>query len=137
MSLSLILFFQSFPLWRWWGRGPVPSPEAGLDQRETKRWSREAPVKTTQAGTSQTKRPVDWPGLQSCLSRIEPFTLGRRSLVPFPPIGLRGSAYNKALPVVLLARFLSSERRLLELGPGVPRSLPGGTPGPRAAIGWP
>lgn len=95
MSLALTLFFQSFPLWRWWGRGPVPSPETGRDQRERKRWSREAPVKTTQAGTTLTQRPVDWPGLQSCLSRIEPFSLGRRSLVPFPPIELRGFAYNR------------------------------------------
>lgn len=135
MSLSLVLFFQSLPLWRWWRWGLVPSPEAVLDQRETKRWSREATVNTTRGRTAQTKRPVDWPGLQSCLSRIEPFSLGRRSLAPLQPIGLRGSAYNEALPVVLLARFLSSERRLLEPGPGVPRSLPGGTPGSRAAIG--
>lgn len=37
---------------------------------------------------------VDWPRLQSCLSSIEPFPLGRRSRAPFPPIGFRGSSYN-------------------------------------------
>lgn len=93
MSLSLTLFFQSF-LPGDGGGGAWSSPKAVLDQRETKWWSREAAVKTTRAGTSQTKRPVDWPGLQSCLSRIEPFSLGRRSLAPLPPIGLRGSAYT-------------------------------------------
>lgn len=79
---------------------------------------------------------TDWPRLQSCLSRIEPFPSGRRSLAPLPPIGFRGSASNRGTSGGAPGS-LPSERRLPTPGLGVPGSLPGGTPRSRAAVGRP
>jgi hypothetical protein len=38
---------------------------------------------------------IDWPWLQSCLSRIEPFPLRRRGLEPLPPVGCPESASDR------------------------------------------
>lgn len=70
-------------------------------------------VKTEETGTLLLKAQLrdlgrepgrlEWLRLQSCLSRIEPFPLERRSRTPLPPIGFRGSAHNRALPVAFPA----------------------------------
>nr|XP_025867854.1 dolichyl-diphosphooligosaccharide--protein glycosyltransferase 48 kDa subunit [Vulpes vulpes] len=117
------------------GGAPPPRPSRSDQGPAGPRKRRDAgPRRESGLGGAYGLGLLDWLWLQSCLSRIEPFPSGRRDLSALSPIGFRGSASNRGTSGGA-PRSPPSRRRLQSRGRGVPGSLLGVTPRPRAAIG--